>query len=164
MANIVLSTERIWGLFFRSARSHSKTAPKPSLGLVSFASMVLFWGELRGKCILFWKAGNPGEMANIVLSTERIWGLFFRSARSHSKTAPKSSLGLVSFASMILFWGELRGKCILFWKAGNPGEMANIVLSTERIWGLFFRSARSHSKTAPKPSLGLVSFASMILP
>ena len=43
-------------------------------------------------------------MANIVLSTERIWGLFFRSARSHSKTAPKSSLGLVSFTSMVLPW------------------------------------------------------------
>ncbi len=164
MANIVLSTERSWGLFFRSARSHSKTAPNSSLGLVGFASMVLFWGELRGKRMLFRGAGNPGEMASMALSTERSWGLFFRSARSHSKTAPNSSLGMVGFANMVLFWGELWGKCILFWGAGNPGEMASMVLSTERSWGLFFRSARSHSKTAPNSSLGLVSSASMVLP
>ena len=63
---------------------------------------------------------------NIVLLTERIWGLFFRSARSLSKTAPKSSLGLVSFASMILSWGELQGKRILFRKVGNLGEMGTI--------------------------------------
>ena len=137
----MLSTERLCGLFFRSARSHSKTARKSSLGLVGFASMLLSWGELRGKRILFWKAGNLGEMEAIALSTERLCGLFFRSARSHSKTARKSSLGLVSFASMILSWGELRGERILFRKVGKPGEMGNIALSTERLCGLLLRSA-----------------------
>ena len=160
--NIVLLTERICGLFFRSARSHSKTAPKSSLGLVSFASMILSWGEFQGKRILFRKVGNPGEMVNIVLLTERICGLLFRSARSLSKTAPKSSLGLVSFASMILSWGEFQGKRILFRKVGNLGEMGTIGLSIGRIWGLFFRSARSLSKTAPKSSLGPVGFTGMI--
>ena len=102
------------------------------------------------------------EMVNIVPSTERIWGLFFRSARSLSKTAPKSSLGLVSFTSMILPGPDCQ-EHMLFRKAGNPGEMVNIVPSTERIWGLFFRSARSLSKTAPKSSLSLVSFTNMSL-
>ncbi len=103
-------------------------------------------------------------MEAIALSTGRICGLFFRSAQSLSKTAPKSSLGPVSFTSMSLPWRELQGKRILFRKAGNPGEMATIVPSTERIWGLFFRSAQSLSKTAPKSSLGPVSFTNMSLP
>ncbi len=40
-------------------------------------------------------------MVNIVPSTGRIWGLFFRSARSLSKTAPKSSFSPVSEVSKI---------------------------------------------------------------
>ncbi len=150
----MLSTERIYGLFFRSARSHSKTARKSSLGPVSFLSMILPW-----QTYTFLKNGKSGEIENIVLSTERIYGLFFRSARSHSKTARKPSLGLVSFLSMILPW-----QTYTFPKNGKSGEIENIVLSTERIYGLFFRSARSHSKTARKSSLGPVSFLSMILP
>ncbi len=48
--------------------------------------------------------GNPGEMEAIVPSTERICGLFFRSAQSLSKTAPKSSLAPVGSTSMSLPW------------------------------------------------------------
>ena len=41
-------------------------------------------------------------METIALLAERICGLFFRSARSHFKTARKSTLDPISFISMIL--------------------------------------------------------------
>ncbi len=147
MANIALLAERLCGLFFRSARSHSKTARKATLGPVSFAGMVLAWQRH-----IFSGIRERWRLSRLA---ERLCGLFFRSARSHSKTARKAALGPVSFASMVLAWqrhifSEIRER----WRLSRLAE---------RLCGLFFRSARSHSKTARKAALGPVSFASMVL-